>query len=405
MASPSYACPNCLSSLDQSADNYRCSRCAGSFPIERGVPQFVDWRQVLDESDDLIASWHLTQQASMALYEENSTDSCADAARFDVQQVREFLNFDGEHVLDVGSGAFVRPGYISDDVGRYVGIDPIQPSEPPAFELLNAFAEQLPFPDAHFDAVLFATSLDHVLHVPSALAEADRVLKPGGHVYFWGGLAERDSSYREVAIDTVLSRTRQSFEMTSTEAHEQLKKRLQGFEQRASSFDHLLVDDFHVRHFAVADVVRLFAAAGFAPRRSQQIVQNHDVSSVILDFSRAEPSMMGAAAIEVAATTQHSLTRSVAQAEFAELQRHNAVVEQVSVLRNEVAESEHLLAGRVETVEQHLEGARAVGEASNAELRDRVEVLERRLEGLESSGGLQAVAAKARRFWANRVRG
>ena len=41
-------------------------------------------------------------------------------------------------------------------------------------------AEKLPFPDAHFDAYTIAFGIRNVTHIDQALAEARRVLKPGG---------------------------------------------------------------------------------------------------------------------------------------------------------------------------------------------------------------------------------
>ena len=43
-------------------------------------------------------------------------------------------------------------------------------------------AESLPFPDMHFDAYTIAFGLRNVTNIPAALAEARRVLKPGGRL-------------------------------------------------------------------------------------------------------------------------------------------------------------------------------------------------------------------------------
>jgi len=49
-----------------------------------------------------------------------------------------------------------------------------------AIRWINADAEALPFPDAHFDAYTIAFGIRNVTHIDRALAEARRVLKPGG---------------------------------------------------------------------------------------------------------------------------------------------------------------------------------------------------------------------------------
>jgi len=46
--------------------------------------------------------------------------------------------------------------------------------------------ERLPFPDAQFEAVFFCHVLEHLLYPMNALAELQRVLKPGGRLYIEG---------------------------------------------------------------------------------------------------------------------------------------------------------------------------------------------------------------------------
>lgn len=62
---------------------------------------------------------------------------------------------------------------------------------PSSIELRAADMLALPFPDASFDAVLAFQSLHHAdehhhafLNVPKALAEMDRVLRPGGRIAY-----------------------------------------------------------------------------------------------------------------------------------------------------------------------------------------------------------------------------
>ena len=49
-----------------------------------------------------------------------------------------------------------------------------------AIEWVCGNAEALPFPDASFDAYTIAFGIRNVTHIEQALAEARRVLKPGG---------------------------------------------------------------------------------------------------------------------------------------------------------------------------------------------------------------------------------
>ncbi len=46
--------------------------------------------------------------------------------------------------------------------------------------------ERLPFPDGQFDAIFFCHVLEHLYHPMNALAEVQRLLKPGGKIYIEG---------------------------------------------------------------------------------------------------------------------------------------------------------------------------------------------------------------------------
>jgi SAM-dependent methyltransferase len=93
-------------------------------------------------------------------------------------------------VLDVATG----PGYVAERAAargaRAVGIDlaegmlELARERVGGVELLRADAEELPFDDASFDAVVGGFVINHLPHPERALAEAVRVLVSGGRVAF-----------------------------------------------------------------------------------------------------------------------------------------------------------------------------------------------------------------------------
>ena len=93
-------------------------------------------------------------------------------------------------VLDVATG----PGYVAGRAAargaRVVGIDlaegmlELARQRVIGVELRRADAEELPFDDASFDAVLGGFVINHLPHPQLALAEAERVLVSGGQVAF-----------------------------------------------------------------------------------------------------------------------------------------------------------------------------------------------------------------------------
>ena len=102
----------------------------------------------------------------------------------------------GEHVLDLGSGAgtdSLVAAQMVGDGGRVTGIDmtPEMLARARAaavemgvanVEFLEAEAEQLPFPDESFDAVISNGVIDLIPDKDAVFAELFRVLRPGGRM-------------------------------------------------------------------------------------------------------------------------------------------------------------------------------------------------------------------------------
>jgi ubiquinone/menaquinone biosynthesis C-methylase UbiE len=122
----------------------------------------------------------------------------------------------GERILDVGSG----PGLLAAELaaavgpnGSVAGIDPSEdmlalaarlhaenterPTSAASITFDAATATGLPHPDAGFDAVVSTQVYEYVEDMPLALAEARRVLRPGGRLVIldtdWDSLVWRHS--------------------------------------------------------------------------------------------------------------------------------------------------------------------------------------------------------------------
>lgn len=96
---------------------------------------------------------------------------------------REFYR--AKKLLDVGCGPRGSLEW-ADDAAERVGIDPLADeyarlqSRTHRMTYRAAPAEQIPFPDGHFDVVSTFNSLDHVDDLGAALREIARVARPGG---------------------------------------------------------------------------------------------------------------------------------------------------------------------------------------------------------------------------------
>lgn len=98
-------------------------------------------------------------------------------------------------VLELGVGSARNLPFFSGAVDLLAGIDPspellgiarqaVASSAVREVELLEGSAEQLPFKSASFDTVMVTWSLCSIAHPADALAEARRVLRPGGRLLF-----------------------------------------------------------------------------------------------------------------------------------------------------------------------------------------------------------------------------
>ena len=112
----------------------------------------------------------------------------------------------GEKVLDIGAGPGLLAHEMAAEVGAEGSVDGIDPSEsmlvlarrrrPPdgaaETRLVAGDACALPFPDASFDAAVATQVYEYVQDMPAALAEAFRVLRPGGRLLVldtdWGSI-------------------------------------------------------------------------------------------------------------------------------------------------------------------------------------------------------------------------
>jgi SAM-dependent methyltransferase len=105
--------------------------------------------------------------------------------------LRPFVPLSGRGLeVGVGSGRFAAP------LGIAVGLDPshamLERARERGVQVVEGVAERLPFPRHGFDYVVLVTTLCFVDSAEATLAEARRVLRPGGTLVI--GFIDRDSS-------------------------------------------------------------------------------------------------------------------------------------------------------------------------------------------------------------------
>jgi len=185
-------------------------RPAAQMPNIPGKPYRLE-----DRMDDLRALhpaafdvWIKAFEEGRRSYEADPVNNLSVEGHRDAEVFRAFVApYMSGSVLDIGCGPQELPVYLRGfRLDRVAGLDPLPGVAKRRMDFCQGFAEFLPWEDAQFDVVLFATSLDHVLSLEKTLDEVCRVLRPGGKCIVWAGLIPGSARYepdREpvVAVD------------------------------------------------------------------------------------------------------------------------------------------------------------------------------------------------------------
>lgn len=103
-----------------------------------------------------------------------------------IRLLQELVPLQGARILDAGCGLGLYVRRLRQDSPQVYGVDidgdRLRQASDSLPNLCQASAEALPFPDGWFDVVLSNEVIEHVDDERAALAEAVRVLRPGGHL-------------------------------------------------------------------------------------------------------------------------------------------------------------------------------------------------------------------------------
>jgi ubiquinone/menaquinone biosynthesis C-methylase UbiE len=118
---------------------------------------------------------------------------------------RELLADTEGRVVDVGAGTGANFPHYPAKVEQIIAVEPeprlrklamraaAESSTP--VEVREGRAEKLPVPDGSVDGVVASLVLCSIADVPAALAEAARVLRPGGYLYFYEHIRSADPRF------------------------------------------------------------------------------------------------------------------------------------------------------------------------------------------------------------------
>jgi SAM-dependent methyltransferase len=161
-----------------------CPSCDADFPVRDGIPDLVP--SIRLEGD----VWQTWQEHLERFYERRAkrrtAPKDAQVQRW-IEKERAFTNFvdlPRGRVLDVGCGPGKLRHALGTKDGQYYGLDPLPAEEAADFPYVRALAEYLPFADNTFAALIVRSALDHFCELTTFYREVQRVLEPGGRIFF-----------------------------------------------------------------------------------------------------------------------------------------------------------------------------------------------------------------------------
>lgn len=192
-------CPSCGGvELARNGDVAACPRCGTKLAIDGNNVSGSVGAQLSEE-------WAEMQAGSVERYKDEHYEEDETVAKIFGGFIAVSLKA-SDRIFDVGCGLFPSmPAYARDlQHAGYVGLEPLKtPIDRDYLCMTGAVAEKLPLKDGSFDAVLLATSLDHIEDVNQAMAELKRILAPGGRIYFWVGLNEPEAMARAKSFHSI----------------------------------------------------------------------------------------------------------------------------------------------------------------------------------------------------------
>ena len=182
-----YRCMQCGSAfaVPQAGEGeFACPSCAFSYRYGKNYLRYDSDRLLFDRLKEEYLLYKALSNNAYLAYLWIQEGSLSVSEREEVTHFRKYIqsHTDGGKLLDIGCGILERPGYLDfpeKERFEFYGIDPIDDRSFCGMRVTGC-AEFMPFPDGFFDALIFATSLDHVCSLRQTIRESHRVLRQGG---------------------------------------------------------------------------------------------------------------------------------------------------------------------------------------------------------------------------------
>lgn len=187
-----YRCVKCHSNFSlpaEGAGSIACERCSFPYQYEKNYLKY-EFDSILFEAykEKYLLNKVLNNNGYLS-YLFLADGSLSLSERDDVKNFRSYIQsyLLAGTILDVGCGIIPVPGYLDfEDKQKFefYGLDPIDDKSFLGVRIVGC-AELMPFGDGQFDALVLATTLDHVCSLEKSIGECYRVLNNGGRLFVW----------------------------------------------------------------------------------------------------------------------------------------------------------------------------------------------------------------------------
>lgn len=188
-----FICVTCYEpALQPAKEGLRCNACELVYPIINGIPILLplsEREKLATTVDDHLVSLDEVQQVYDRAYQHDGIMGTDLDKQYDKVTKQTLMRFAeplaGKRVLDIGTGVGNLWDYMPLNVEGYalevsrVGMTKAIQRHPHLTGSVSV-AEYLPYPDAFFDMVIAADTMEHTFDPTRSLTEIWRVLKPGG---------------------------------------------------------------------------------------------------------------------------------------------------------------------------------------------------------------------------------
>jgi ubiquinone/menaquinone biosynthesis C-methylase UbiE len=178
------ACPRCHKTYAALGASLVCEHCGPTGRIDDGVPDFVDQKALGDQHHEEMDA----QEHAVGEYYENERKLSCHWDRLSAMDLPAMMGGTLGRILDLGCGtgnagdAFMRAG--ATVIGADLSVPCVRVAQTRLSAVVRADAVALPFADGAFDGVVARGALHHIADPDRTLAEARRVVRPGGRGLF-----------------------------------------------------------------------------------------------------------------------------------------------------------------------------------------------------------------------------